>query len=339
MYNWGSRTGMSAVDQILSHMLSRATVDDVVVDDDSNDADALRIWQQRASHAKTQYPAQQSQGNQRDLAARRLRSRGPLWWDRYLQGFVNAERSGEEVGVALGDGGDSVGKQGCQQVADPAAAMQYGVALGPVVLRGSDIGDIPTEYRVTDLRKGEQPVIGTYVDPRITPGFRYRVRCLGGALWQFDGEPRLLTHVGCGYGKRLSFGCRGDVERFYSDNATAGYAFVVCCLRRGDAFTVHDEVGRAVAAATVVDGDAVGQTEEVSCFADAERVEKRVEVSFSCDLSFAAPRGRLRPLYADAHAIPLRGVATVVKTAREACVVSVTGVVVPLLGRCFLLRE
>ncbi len=46
---------------------------------------------------------------------------------------------------------------------------------------------------------------GTYVDPRITPGFQYRVRQLGSGKYLFKGRAMTLQSIGMGYGKRITF--------------------------------------------------------------------------------------------------------------------------------------
>lgn len=41
---------------------------------------------------------------------------------------------------------------------------------------GGRIGDVPAKYVIKGLREHELPVVGTYVDPNIVPGFCYQVR-------------------------------------------------------------------------------------------------------------------------------------------------------------------
>lgn len=43
-------------------------------------------------------------------------------------------------------------------------------------LDAADLGDFPASYLIPALKPHEFPAIGVYVDPRIVPGFRYRVR-------------------------------------------------------------------------------------------------------------------------------------------------------------------
>jgi hypothetical protein len=44
-----------------------------------------------------------------------------------------------------------------------------------VLLDAAKLGDFPARYVIPALKSYEFPAIGVYVDPRIVPGFRYRV--------------------------------------------------------------------------------------------------------------------------------------------------------------------
>ncbi|KAI4469862.1 hypothetical protein MML48_1g14344 [Holotrichia oblita] len=65
--------------------------------------------------------------------------------------------------------------------------------------------DIPTKYTITGLSSYELPVIGTYVDPRIVPGFHYKVRISNRKKYLFNGQSLRLQSIGAGYGKKLTF--------------------------------------------------------------------------------------------------------------------------------------
>lgn len=47
-----------------------------------------------------------------------------------------------------------------------------------VVLDGANLKDIPALYRVPAPLPHEQPVVGVWVDPRVTTGYKYRVQAL-----------------------------------------------------------------------------------------------------------------------------------------------------------------
>lgn len=44
------------------------------------------------------------------------------------------------------------------------------------VLDGNDVNDIPARYYVPTLQPYEFPVVGIYIDRRVVPGFKYRIR-------------------------------------------------------------------------------------------------------------------------------------------------------------------
>jgi hypothetical protein len=46
----------------------------------------------------------------------------------------------------------------------------------PIHLDAANLGDLPARYVIPALKSHEFPAVGVYVDPRIVPGFRYRVR-------------------------------------------------------------------------------------------------------------------------------------------------------------------
>ena len=46
------------------------------------------------------------------------------------------------------------------------------------VLDGQDLNDIPAVYSVPTLQPYELAAIGTWIDKRIVPGFKYRVRAI-----------------------------------------------------------------------------------------------------------------------------------------------------------------
>ncbi|KAF7272533.1 hypothetical protein GWI33_014693 [Rhynchophorus ferrugineus] len=58
---------------------------------------------------------------------------------------------------------------------------------------------------MTGLEQFEIPVVGTYVDPRIIPGFCYKVRPNNRKNHLFNGRALRLQSVGMGYAKRLTF--------------------------------------------------------------------------------------------------------------------------------------
>lgn len=113
------------------------------------------------------------------------------------------------------------------------------------IVRGEDINDVPTSYVVNGIKPHEFPVIGTYVDKRVVPGFRYVVRVNRTSRFLFGGRPLLLESVGRGYGKRITFeappgGLNENDNFFYSDTIAQGYGFAPVAVQVGDRFRVQD---------------------------------------------------------------------------------------------------
>ncbi|KRT84938.1 hypothetical protein AMK59_2317, partial [Oryctes borbonicus] len=97
-------------------------------------------------------------------------------------------------------------------------------------VKGHDIGDIPTKYAVIGLASYEMPVIGTYVDPRILPGFHYKVRLCNRKKYLFNAKPLRLQSIGIGYGKRLTFESDSQLNHanfLWSDSHQDGLAFEI----------------------------------------------------------------------------------------------------------------
>lgn len=96
---------------------------------------------------------------------------------------------------------------------------------------GAAIGDVPAKYTITGLESFELPVVGTYVDPRIVPGFRYKVRVAGSKGRLFNGQALRLNSIGMGYAKRITFECdpnnlNESQNHFWSDSNPDGYGLV-----------------------------------------------------------------------------------------------------------------
>lgn len=110
-----------------------------------------------------------------------------------------------------------------------------------VTVRGSDIKDVPTKYTMTGLKSYEIPVVGTYVDPRIIPGFYYRVRPNDRKSHLFNGKTLRLLNIGMGYAKRLTFESESKIENnnyLWSDNHPDGLGLEPRALHEGMKFKV-----------------------------------------------------------------------------------------------------
>lgn len=58
-------------------------------------------------------------------------------------------------------------------------------------LDAAALGDIPARYVIPSLPNYEFPVVGVYVDPRVVPGFMYKVRVLPEAVGNWRNTPKV----------------------------------------------------------------------------------------------------------------------------------------------------
>jgi len=156
-------------------------------------------------------------------------------------------------------------------------------------VRGTDIGDFPTEYIIPALKPHEIPVVGTYVDKKIVPGFAYRVRRNGTSEYLFDGVALVLKSIGRGYGKRLTFH-NEDIENdnfFWSDsNPENGFAFSIQVVFEGDKFNVVDRQGRVVGETLLT---AVGSEQEIEGVSlRSQKISVVASVEVECTLRFSS---------------------------------------------------
>ncbi|XP_029823473.2 uncharacterized protein LOC8028338 isoform X1 [Ixodes scapularis] len=153
------------------------------------------------------------------------------------------------------------------------------------IVRGEDVNDVPTSYVVNGLRPHEFPVIGTYVDKRVVPGFRYRVRVNRTSRQLFDGRALTLESVGRGYGKRITFeappgGLNDNDNYFYSDTIAQGYGFSPVALEVGDRFRIRDSDSEEPCGDLLVAELLRDQTELGTDVLQDGTVEKQIRVSF-----------------------------------------------------------
>ncbi|KXJ21136.1 uncharacterized protein LOC110255107 [Exaiptasia diaphana] len=160
---------------------------------------------------------------------------------------------------------------------------------------GKDIGDIPTEYTMNDLQEHELPVIGTYADSKVLPGFRYRVRVCGRKEdeFLFDGKALRLARIGPGYGKRLTFEDEDILSNenfFWSDsNPDGGYAFSIECISEGEHFDILDSRNAVIGGAVMTH---VNKKQLLlSSHVDERGTTVTAYVEFKCKLSFDDHKG------------------------------------------------
>lgn len=156
------------------------------------------------------------------------------------------------------------------------------------MVNGEKNGDIPIQYSITGLQPHEVPVIGTYVDPSILTGFRYRVRPVNCKKPMFGGAALNLQSIGRGYGKRLTFSSNNlnnNENYFWSDTNPQGYGFSIQAVSPGHSFRIMSSSGEDLGRAQVFRADAP-QVEESTDISHEGRVTKRVRVTVTCDVSF-----------------------------------------------------
>lgn len=121
-----------------------------------------------------------------------------------------------------------------------------------ITLDASELGDLPARYTICALHSHQFPVVGVYIDKRVIPGFKYRVRPLP-AIGEdsmkheclFDGRALTLSSIGRGYARRFTFeadenSLNNNKNYFWSDNRPEGYAFEVEVISVNDKFTLYD---------------------------------------------------------------------------------------------------
>jgi len=187
-----------------------------------------------------------------------------------------------------------------------------------LVLNGCTIGDAPTTYIMTGLEPYELPVIGTYIDPRIIPGFHYKVRPTGHKSYLFNGNALQLVNIGMGYGKRMTF--KPDIHNlnnnsnfFWSDSYPEGYGFEPQAVFCGMKFDIMDET-HCIGEATVFRSDNP-QIEDNQCFKPGKTgmtVFKNIHVDVTCQVLLKNDKFDM-----GTHDLRVSGTAVVVKYHKE----------------------
>ncbi|XP_063383917.1 uncharacterized protein LOC134670158 isoform X1 [Cydia fagiglandana] len=191
-----------------------------------------------------------------------------------------------------------------------------------VTVNGGDINDIPCQYCIVGLEKYELPVIGTYVDPRIVPGFHYRVRPAGCRRHLFEGRSLLLQSVGMGYGKRITFKpdtLNAPENYFWSDSHPEGIGMEPRAIQPGMKFTITGN-GGLLGEASVFRAD-LPQVEEKTEYVDVpgkrgKAVEKYIHVDVTCHVKLATTGGG--SVDSEVHLMKVSGVALVRKEPGQA---------------------
>ncbi|KAI4469874.1 hypothetical protein MML48_1g04818 [Holotrichia oblita] len=182
-----------------------------------------------------------------------------------------------------------------QDVFEPKTTKE--VAKPGLTLDASELNDLPANYTIRPIDSHQFPVIGVYVDKRVIPGFKYRIRPLPGfndanryKRCLFGGRALVLKSIGRGYSRRFTFeadkDCLNNNENyFWSDNSPEGYAFELEAISEGDKFTIFDVVNRE-AQGTVEIMKVEGNQIEIGAAVTKEGIEKKVKVKLTAKVEF-----------------------------------------------------
>ncbi|XP_071114040.1 uncharacterized protein [Haliotis cracherodii] len=224
-----------------------------------------------------------------------------------------------------------------EEIEEQHAAISEKCRLPPQVVCGSELNEAPVQYEVKGLLPHELPVIGIYVDKRICPGFRYKVRYNGRDEELFDGEARTLLSVGMGYGKRLTF--EGEYKNyndnyFWSDSDPEGFAFSLDVVSVGDVFVIYSALSEPVGKVTVE--SIVGHQEETNQETGTGSVSKTVRVMMTCSIDYYQ-RHQLLDLHSkDLETIEGEVLAVKHKREKKANITCIKNVNFSRLGECTL---
>ncbi|XP_045773438.1 uncharacterized protein LOC123872884 isoform X1 [Maniola jurtina] len=191
-----------------------------------------------------------------------------------------------------------------------------------ITVNGSDIKDIPCQYSVVGLERYELPVIGTYIDPRIVPGFYYRVRPANSRHHLFEGRSLLLQSIGMGYGKRITFKpdtLNAPENYFWSDSHPEGVGMEPRAVHPDMKFTITGN-GGLLGEAVVFRAD-LPQIEEKTEYVDipgkrGKAVQKYIRVDVTCHVKLATTGGG--SVDSEVHLMKVSGTALVRKEPNQA---------------------
>ncbi|CAH2246739.1 jg8802 [Pararge aegeria aegeria] len=191
-----------------------------------------------------------------------------------------------------------------------------------ITVNGSDIKDIPCQYSIVGLERYEHPVIGTYIDPRIVPGFFYRVRPANSRHHLFEGRSLLLQSIGMGYGKRITFKpdtLNAPENYFWSDSHPEGVGMEPRAVHPEMKFTITGN-GGLLGEAMVFRAD-LPQIEEKTEYVDVpgkrgKAVEKYIQVDVTCHVKLATTGGG--SVDSEVHLMKVSGTALVRKEPGQA---------------------
>lgn len=184
----------------------------------------------------------------------------------------------------------------------------------PRVVDGADLNDFPARYYIPAIRKHEFPVVGIYVDPKIVPGFRYKVRPIPEQdspveKLLFNGQALELKSIGRGYSRRLTFQSdegtlNNNPNYFWADSRPNGFGFEIDVVSPGDMFMIQDPNHMIIG--TLQIAQIQGPQEEITHkVLDDGEVEKTIRVRTFCKIEWFQENDVVSVL------VPVSGVAIV----------------------------
>ncbi len=180
-------------------------------------------------------------------------------------------------------------------------------------------------------------VSGVYIDKRVCPGFKYRIRQLAHPnRYQFNGSALYLERIGQGYGRRLTFQSpylNVNNNIFYTDTHDGGYGFSIVAVEAGATFIISDADERAIGEAILLE---VNQRQnEISTEIKNKTIMKRVVVAMKVLVKFTSRRHGMMSLINE-ETVNVCGVAELEKAPRssKAELKSIQNIELPMYGEC-----
>lgn len=191
-----------------------------------------------------------------------------------------------------------------------------------IFVSGALCQDIPFDFTITGLEIYEMPVIGTYVDPRIIPGFYYRIRAVVSDEHLLDGETLLLQNIGMGYSKRFTFyppknQKNNNTNYFWTDSWPGGFGFELRAIRKDTNFDIYAK-NQLIGHASVFRVDEPQREEKQLLIKSGKgtSVVKYVHVDVTCHVTFNMASGKIEAdgeAAYDDHIMRISGVAVLAK--------------------------
>uniref|UniRef100_A0A1B6CT64 Uncharacterized protein n=1 Tax=Clastoptera arizonana TaxID=38151 RepID=A0A1B6CT64_9HEMI len=195
--------------------------------------------------------------------------------------------------------------------------------LRSTVVKGANIGDVPTRYTIIGLEPYEMPVIGTYIDPRIVPGFEYRVTLAIPRRHLFQGRALRLVNIGMGYGKRITFapdqGCLNENKNvLWSDSHPDGLGFEPRAVHVGQKFHITAG-GLRLGEADVfrVDNPQIEDRQEMIISNKGTTIVKYIHIDVKCHVTMDTTGAGDKAKTLDTQVMRVSGTAVVVKEPKQ----------------------